>query len=183
MMEMKVLASQIKDYDAELQIMSAHLNQLMMTIPNRPDASVPAGTDDSDNKEVRKFLEPTKFDFKPKAHWDIGHDLGILDPEIGAKVAGSRFVFYKGLGARLERVVMNFMLNTHCLLYTSHSCIPIISIKNGSSGSTFRSSTIFSRKRCLENCRTTWAGCISALWKTAKTASKKFLPIWQGKRA
>ena len=113
MMEMKVLASQIKDYDAELQIMSAHLNQLMMTIPNRPDASVPAGTDDSDNKEVRKFLEPTKFDFKPKAHWDIGHDLGILDPEIGAKVAGSRFVFYKGLGARLERVVMNFMLNTH----------------------------------------------------------------------
>ena len=113
MMEMKVLASQIKDYDAELQIMSAHLNQLMMTIPNRPDASVPAGTDDSDNKEGRKFLEPTKFDFKPKAHWDIGHDLGILDPEIGAKVAGSRFVFYKGLGARLERVVMNFMLNTH----------------------------------------------------------------------
>ena len=113
MMEMKVLASQIKDYDAELQIMSAHLNQLMMTIPNRPDASVPAGTDDSDNKEVRKFLEPTKFDFKTKAHWDIGHDLGILDPEIGAKVAGSRFVFYKGLGARLERVVMNFMLNTH----------------------------------------------------------------------
>ncbi|MBC5648280.1 serine--tRNA ligase [Christensenella tenuis] len=113
MMEMKVLASQIKDYDAELQIMSAHLNQLMMTIPNRPDASVPAGTDDSDNKEIRKFLEPTKFDFKPKAHWDLGHDLGILDPEIGAKVAGSRFVFYKGLGARLERAVMNFMLNVH----------------------------------------------------------------------
>ena len=113
MMEMKVLASQIKDYDAELQVMSARLGQLMMSIPNRPDASVPAGTDDSDNKEVRKFLTPTKFDFEPKAHWDIGHDLGILDPETGAKVAGSRFVFYKGLGARLERAVMNFMLNTH----------------------------------------------------------------------
>ena len=113
MMEMKVLASQIKDYDAELQVMSARLGQLMMSIPNRPDASVPAGKDDSDNKEIRKFLTPTKFDFEPKAHWDIGHDLGILDPETGAKVAGSRFVFYKGLGARLERAVMNFMLNTH----------------------------------------------------------------------
>ena len=113
MMEMKELASQIKDYDAELQIMSAHLDKLMMTIPNRPDASVPAGTDDSDNVEIRKFMEPTKFDFEPKAHWDLGAALDILDPELGAKVAGSRFVFYKGLGARLERAVMNFMLNTH----------------------------------------------------------------------
>ena len=113
MMEMKVLASQIKDYDAELQMMSSRLDKVMMSIPNRPDSSVPAGTDDSDNLEIRKFLEPTKFDFEPKAHWDLGHDLDILNPEIGAKVAGSRFVFYKGLGARLERVVMNFMLNTH----------------------------------------------------------------------
>lgn len=111
--EMKELAAQIKDYDAELQIMSSRLEQDMMAIPNRPDASVPAGSDDSDNVEIRKFLEPTKFDFKPKAHWDLGTDLDILDPELGAKVAGSRFIFYKGLGARLERAVMNFMLNTH----------------------------------------------------------------------
>ena len=113
MMEMKELAAQIKDYDAELQIMSANLEKNMMTIPNRPDASVPAGNDDSDNVEIRKFMEPTKFDFEPKAHWDLGNDLDIIDPELGAKVAGSRFVFYKGLGARLERSVMNFMLNTH----------------------------------------------------------------------
>ena len=70
MMEMKELAAQIKDYDAELQIMSANLAKNMMTIPNRPDASVPAGNDDSDNVEIRKFMEPTKFDFEPKAHWD-----------------------------------------------------------------------------------------------------------------
>ncbi len=113
MMEMKELASQIKDYDAELTILSSRLDKVMMNIPNRPDASVPAGTDDNDNQEIRKFLEPTKFDFEPKAHWDLGSELGIIDAETGAKVAGSRFVFYKGLGARLERVVMNFMLNTH----------------------------------------------------------------------
>lgn len=113
MMEMKELASQIKDYDAELQIMTARLEKSMMGIPNRPDASVPAGNDDCDNVEIRKFREPTKFDFEPKAHWDLGNDLDIIDPELGAKVAGSRFVFYKGLGARLERSVMNFMLNTH----------------------------------------------------------------------
>ncbi|MEF9988348.1 MAG: serine--tRNA ligase [Christensenella sp.] len=113
MMEMKELAAQIKDYDATLQIMSAKLDKCMMTIPNRPDASVPSGTDDADNLEIRKFMEPTKFDFEPKAHWDIGSDLDIIDPEIGVKVAGSRFVFYKGMGARLERGAMNFMLNTH----------------------------------------------------------------------
>ncbi len=113
MSEMKELAAQIKDYDAELMIMSANLEKSMMNIPNRPDASVPAGTDDSDNVEIRKFMEPTKFDFEPKAHWDLGNDLDIIDAELGAKVAGSRFVFYKGLGARLERAVMNFMLNTH----------------------------------------------------------------------
>lgn len=113
MSEMKELAAQIKDYDAELMIMSANLEKSMMNIPNRPDASVPAGTDDNDNVEIRKFMEPTQFDFEPKAHWDLGNELDIIDAELGAKVAGSRFVFYKGLGARLERAVMNFMLNTH----------------------------------------------------------------------
>ena len=82
MMEMKELASQIKDYDAELQIMTARLEKSMMGIPNRPDASVPAGNDDCDNVEIRKFREPTKFDFEPKAHWDLGNDLDIIDPEL-----------------------------------------------------------------------------------------------------
>ena len=82
---------------------------LMLDIPNIPDDSVPFGKDDSENVEIRKWGEPTKFDFDPKAHWDIGTDLDILDFDRGAKLAGARFTVYKGLGARLERSCINFM--------------------------------------------------------------------------
>ena len=85
----------------------------MLRIPNIPNESVPVGADDSENVELRKFSEPRKFDFEPKAHWDIGVDLDILDFDRGAKIAGSRFTVYKGLGARLERAVISFFLNTH----------------------------------------------------------------------
>mgnify|MGYP002508234753 CR=1 FL=1 len=83
----------------------------MMIIPNIIDPSVPIGKDDSENVEIRKFGEPRKFDFEPKAHWDIGEDLGILDPTTAAKVTGARFHFYKGAGAALERAVINFYLD------------------------------------------------------------------------
>ena len=85
----------------------------VMSIPNIPHSSVPVGADDTFNKEVRKYGEPRKFDFEPLAHWDIGANLGILDPATAAKITGARFTVYRGLGARLERAVANFMLNVH----------------------------------------------------------------------
>ena len=88
-------------------------NNKMLCIPNIPNADVPDGDTDEDNVEIRRWGEPTKFDFEPKAHWDIGADLGILDAATAAKVTGTRFTFYKGLGSRLERSVINFYLNTH----------------------------------------------------------------------
>lgn len=113
--EMKNTADRIKVYDGELHEIDAKLQNEMLSIPNRPDASVPAGTDDTENVVVRTFMEPTKFDFEPKAHWDIGTDLGIIDPEMAGRVTGARFMFYKDMGARLERNTMNFMLNTHAM--------------------------------------------------------------------
>ncbi len=111
--EMKQVSDQVKQYDDELREVDDQLNALMLTIPNTPDESVPVGTDDTDNVFVRKFMEPMQFSFEPKAHWDIGGDLGYLDPEMAGRVTGARFMFYIGMGARLERTVMNFMLNTH----------------------------------------------------------------------
>ena len=111
--EMKEISEKIKEFDAQVREVEEELNRMMLTIPNIPDASVPDGDTDEDNIEIRKFGEPKNFGFEPKAHWDIGADLGILDPETAAKVTGTRFHFYKGLGARLERAIISFFLNTH----------------------------------------------------------------------
>ena len=111
--EMKKLSDKIKDLDAQVREVDEALDAWMLTIPNIPHPSVPAGKSDEENVEVRKFGEPTKFDFEPKAHWDLGKDLDILDPEMAAKTTGARFTFYKGLGAKLERAIMNFFLDVH----------------------------------------------------------------------
>ena len=113
MEEMKELSAKVKVLDAKLSEVDAELNAYMLTIPNIPHPSVPAGASDADNVEIRKFMEPTKFDFEPKAHWDIGADLGILDPETAAKTTGARFTFYRNLGAKLERAITNFFLDVH----------------------------------------------------------------------
>ena len=113
MAEMKAISAEIKVLDSELAGLEEEQQRIVYMIPNVPCADVPIGTDDSMNKEVRRFGEPVKFDYEPKAHWDIGANLDILDPETAAKVTGARFHFYKGLGARLERAVINFFLNTH----------------------------------------------------------------------
>lgn len=113
MSRMNEIKESVKKLDAELADLDAAQKSLMYEFPNIPHESVPIGKDDSENVEVRRWGEPTKFDFEPKAHWDIGADLGILDPETAAKVTGARFHFYKDLGARLERAIMNFFLNTH----------------------------------------------------------------------
>lgn len=111
--EMKQLSDKIKELDDQVRAVDAELDAWMLTIPNIPHPSVPAGASDEENVEIRKFGEPTKFDFEAKAHWDIGKDLDILDPEMGARTTGARFTFYKGLGAKLERAIMNFFLDVH----------------------------------------------------------------------
>ena len=111
--EMKELSEKVKEYDEQIRVLDEEFNDKMLRIPNIPNADVPDGDTDEDNVEIRRWGEPTKFDFEPKAHWDIGADLGILDAATAAKVTGTRFTFYKGLGSRLERSVINFYLNTH----------------------------------------------------------------------
>lgn len=111
--EMKELSNEIKELDTKVSEIDDELRNFMLRIPNIPNESVPVGTDDSENVEVRRWGEPRKFDFEQKAHWDIGTDLDILDFDRGAKVAGTRFTVYKGLGARLERSVIQYFLNTH----------------------------------------------------------------------
>lgn len=111
--EMKELSGTIKELDERVRKIDEELRDFMLRIPNIPNETCPIGADDSENEEQRRFGEPTHFDFEPKAHWDIGTDLNILDFERGTKIAGTRFTVYKGLGARLERSVIQYFLNTH----------------------------------------------------------------------
>ena len=113
MAEMKKLSEEIKVLDGQVSEVEAKLRDALLNIPNTPYKDVQEGADDSDNVELRKWGEPREFDFAQKAHWDIGTDLDILDFERATKIAGTRFTVYKGLGARLERAVINFMLNLH----------------------------------------------------------------------
>ncbi|WP_057491282.1 serine--tRNA ligase [Streptococcus orisasini] len=110
---MQKLSAQIKATDAALAETDEKLNQIITILPNTPHESVPIGADEDENVEVRRWGTPREFDFDIKAHWDLGESLDILDWERGAKVTGSRFLFYKGLGARLERAIYNFMLDEH----------------------------------------------------------------------
>lgn len=113
MAEMKQLSEKIKVLDGQVSEVEAKLRDALLNIPNTPYKDVQEGADDSANVELRKWGEPRTFDFDEKAHWDIGTDLDILDFERATKIAGTRFTVYKGLGARLERAVINFMLNLH----------------------------------------------------------------------
>lgn len=111
--EMRVVGDRIKTLDIELREIDEKLDMILMSIPNIPHESTPIGESEDDNVEIRKWGEVRTFDFEPKAHWDLGTDLDILDFENAAKVTGSRFVFYKKLGARLERALINFMMDLH----------------------------------------------------------------------
>ena len=111
--EMRVVGDKITALDADLKDVENKLNDILLSIPNMPKEDAPIGKDDSDNPEDHRYGEPTRFGFEPKAHWDIGTDLDILDAERAAKVTGARFTFYKGLGARLERACINFMMDLH----------------------------------------------------------------------
>lgn len=111
--EMREVGDQIKALDEKLRVVEEELDQLMLSIPNIPHESVPVGETEDDNVLAWKWGAVREFDFESKPHWDIATDLGILDFERASKVTGSRFVFYKGLGARLERALFNFMLDLH----------------------------------------------------------------------
>ncbi|HWO78664.1 MAG TPA: serine--tRNA ligase [Bacillus sp. (in: firmicutes)] len=122
--EMREVGDRIKVLDEELRTVEETLETLLLSIPNIPHESTPIGDTEDDNVEVRKWGEPRTFDFEAKPHWDIAADLDLLDFERAAKVTGSRFVFYKGLGARLERALMNFMLDLHVEEHGYQEVIP-----------------------------------------------------------
>ena len=111
--EMRQVGDRIKELDEQIREVEQSINEMMLSIPNMPSDSVPVGLSEEENVELRKWNEPTTFSFDPKAHWDLAADLNMLDFERAAKVTGSRFVFYKNAGARLERALINFMLDVH----------------------------------------------------------------------
>lgn len=113
MATLKDLSNKISELDKKVSEVESSQREALLNIPNTPLHDVPIGEDDSDNVEVRKYLEPTKKDFTIKPHWEVGTDLDILDFERAAKIAGARFSVYKNFGAKLERALINFMLDLH----------------------------------------------------------------------
>ncbi len=111
--EMRAVSQQIKELDNRVRVVEDELQEILLTLPNIPDSEVPVGHSEEENVPVRFFGEPTQFDFTPKAHWEIAAGLDIIDFERAGKVTGARFAFYKGLGAQLERALINFMLDLH----------------------------------------------------------------------
>ncbi len=113
MAEMKKIGEEIKEHDTSLANVNEKIDYIMYRIPNIPNPQVPEGETDEDNVEIKVWGEPIKFDFEPKAHWDLGTDLNLLDFERAGKITGSRFTIYKGAGARLERAMINYFLDKH----------------------------------------------------------------------
>ncbi len=113
--EMRSISDKVKALDAETRETEEALQAMLMRIPNIPNPTVPDGDTDEDNVEIRKFGTPTEFPFEPKAHWDLGESLGILDFASAAKITGARFTVYRGLGARLERAIISYFLDKHTL--------------------------------------------------------------------
>lgn len=109
--EMKIVSENIKNLEPQLRELDSELENFMLSIPNTPHESVPVGNSDADNLQIRIFKTPTKFNFEPKAHWELCQDL--FNPNVAAKTTGTRFMFYKGAGAKLERAIVNFMLDIH----------------------------------------------------------------------
>ncbi len=111
--EMKQFSAEVKELEQAVKEADAKIENFLLNVPNIPNELVPVGATDADNQELRTYLSPTTFDFTPVPHWEIGETLNILDPAAAAKTTGARFTFYKGLGARLERAIISFMLDTH----------------------------------------------------------------------
>lgn len=134
MLQMRDVNQEIKEKDDIIRNLEENIQGIFYNIPNIPHASVPVGKNEEDNLEVRRWGEPRPFAFTTKAHWEIGEGLGILDFERGGKVTGARFTFYKGLGARLERALINFMMDTHAQHGYTEIFPPFIVNKNSMVG-------------------------------------------------
>lgn len=130
--QMGQVGEKIKTLDEEVKEIDEKLNEIILGIPNIPHASLPVGPDENYNREERKWGEINKFTFEPKPHWDLGENLKILDFERGAKVTGARFTFYIGLGARLERAIINFMLDIHTSEHGYTELIPPFMVNSNS---------------------------------------------------
>ena len=132
--EMKVLSDEIKELDIKVKDLDEEIRKELLSIPNTPNKDIPIGKSDEDNVEIRRFLEPKKFDFEVKAHWDLGVDLDILDFERAVKISGSRFSVFKGLGAKLERALINFMLDLHSGQGYEEVAVPVLINRNSMYG-------------------------------------------------
>ena len=124
MREVEEVSEAIRIGEGPLASIEARFEKFMLTVPNLPESSVPVGRSAADNKEVRRWGDPPKFDFQPKNHWDIGEELGILDFARAAKIAGARFALYKDSGAQLERALINFMLDLHTRKHGYREILP-----------------------------------------------------------
>ena len=111
--EMRALGDKVNEIDAQVKEIEEYINQFLLRLPNYPHETTPVGKDETENVEQRRWGTPREFGWEPKAHWDIGTDLNILDFDAGAKISGARFTVYRGLGARLERAIINFFMDTH----------------------------------------------------------------------
>ena len=132
--EMKALSDEIKELDVKVKDLDEEIRKALLSIPNTPNKDIPIGKSDEDNVEIRRFLEPKKFDFEVKAHWDLGVDLDILDFERAVKISGSRFSVFKGLGAKLERALINFMLDLHSGQGYEEVGVPVLINRNSMYG-------------------------------------------------
>jgi len=130
--EVRSLGERLKELEDELSRVEEELKELLITLPNLPHVSVPVGESDKDNVVVKRWGEPPKFDFEPKPHWDVGVNLGILDFERAAKIAGSRFAVYYGAGALLERALINFMLDLHTKKHGYKEVLPPFLVNSAS---------------------------------------------------
>jgi len=124
MEKVRSVSQEIKELDDQIKLVENDLDKILLNIPNIPHESVPVGKDENSNLEMRRWGEPRQFDFEPLAHWDIGPGLDVLDFERAAKLSGARFTVYKGLGARLERAVINFYLDTHTMHHGYREIFP-----------------------------------------------------------
>jgi seryl-tRNA synthetase len=124
LLEMKTVSDEIKELEERKRITEDNLRNFLLNLPNIPHSSVPLGRSEEENVEIKRMGEIKEFSFQPKNHWDVGEELGILDFERGAKIAGTRFVLYKGFGAKLERALINFMLDIHTKEKGYHEVLP-----------------------------------------------------------
>lgn len=130
--EMKEVSSRIKELDARLSEIEVDLHSQILTLPNIPHADLPVGQNEGDNEEVKVWAQKPNFDFRPKPHWEVGESLGILDFERGVKIAGARFTLYRGDGARLERALINFMLDLHTSEHGYEEVLPPFIVNSAS---------------------------------------------------